>query len=281
MILTSPRTIEELNNLLPYSDGFIIGINDYCVNINNGFSIEQIKQINKIIKENKKQIFININKNMNNQDIENIKLILKELNNLNIDGLLFYDIGIVNLSKKLKLNYDLVWSQEHLTTNYNTCNYWYKQGIKYTFLSSEITKKEIQEIIKNTKMKLIITLFGYLPMFTSKRHLVSNYLETFNLKKQGKYIYKEGKTYPIIDNKLGTTVYSNYILDGLEEYLELKDNYLFLNNFNIDEETFLKTIKIYKNLNKKNLIKSKEEMEKLYSNLSKGFLYKNTVYKVK
>lgn len=281
MFITTPRNKKEFNNLLPYIDAFLFGINDYSVNFSNSFTLKEIEEFNKIIKQNNKQIFISLNKNMHNSDIENIKEILVKLNDLNINGLFFYDIGIVNLKNKLNLNYDLVWSQEHLTTNYNTCNFWYNQGVNYAFLSSEITKFEIENIIKNTKMKLIITLFGHIPMFTSKRHLVNNYLETFNLKTNGKYIYKEEKTYPIVDNQLGTVVYSCDILNGLEETLELKNNYIFLNNFNIDEEKFLKVVKLYNQLNPNNLTKTKQEIEEMFKNTSKCFLYTETIYKVK
>lgn len=281
MFITTPRNKKEFNNLLPYIDAFLFGINNYSVNFSNNFDLTEIEEFNRIIKQNKKQIFVSLNKNMHNNDIEDIKEILTKLNELKIDGLFFYDIGIVNLKNKLNLNYELVWSQEHLTTNYNTCNYWYKQGISYTFISSEITKFEINNIIKNTKMKLIIPLFGYIPIFTSQRHLVNNYLETFNLKGNGKYLYKEEKTYPIIDNNLGTVVYSNSILNGLEESLELKDNYIFLNNFNIDEPKFLEIVKLYKNLNVNNLEKTKLKIEKMFKNTSKCFLYTETIYKVK
>ena len=277
MLVTTPRSEKELINLINLYDAFIFGIKDYSVNIIETFTLEEIKKFNKIIKDNNKEIFINMNKNMNNSDIEKIKPILIELNNLNINGLFFYDIGIVNLKSKLNLNYDLVWSQEHLTTNYNTINYWYKKGIKYTNLSTEITKGEILDIKKNTKSKLFITLFGYLPMFTSKRHLVNNYLETFNLNKEGKYILKEDKMYPIIDNNLGTTVYSNYILNGISEYQKLKDNYIFLNNFNIDEQLFIKVSKYFNNVNDDNINK----LNNLFTNLSSGFLYQPTIYRVK
>ena len=272
MLVTTPRSKEELNNILEEYDAFIFGVKDYSVNLINTFTLEEIKEFNRIIKDNNKQIFISLNKNMTNDDIENIQPILKELENIKIDGLLFYDIGIVNLHQKLNLNYDLVWNQEHLVTNYNTINYWYKKGVKYAFLSSEITAKEIKDIIKNTNSKLMITLFGYIPMFTSKRHLVDNYLETFNLKGNPKYIENSDNIYPIIDDKLGTTVYSNYILDGSKEYEDLKDNYIFINNFNIDEKTFSKVSKY---------IKEKKNLNDLFNNLSTGFLYKPTIYKVK
>lgn len=283
-ILTTPRSLNELNNLLPYTDAFLFGIEDFSVNFSNNFNLEQIKEFNKIIKKNNKQIFISTNKNMHNKDIETLKNILISLNELKIDGLLFYDIGIVNLKGKLNLNYDLVWAQEHLTTNYNTCNFWYQKGIKYGLISNEITKEEIINIKKNTNMQLIVTLFGYLPMFTSKRHLVDNYLQTFKLKQKGFYLKKENKTYPIIDNKEGTVVYSNYILNGIDEYLEFKNNnidYIFLNNFNIKEEIFLNVVNNYFNLTNENLEITKENLNKIIKNSSKGFLYTETIYKVK
>ena len=59
-----------------------------------------------------------------------LKAVLLELNNYDITGVMYYDISIVNLKEKLNLKYDLVWSQEHLTTNYFTCNYWYSKSIK-------------------------------------------------------------------------------------------------------------------------------------------------------
>ena len=34
----------------------------------------------------------------------------------------------------------------------------------------------ILEIRKNTQVKLMVNIFGYLPMFVSKRHIVKNYL---------------------------------------------------------------------------------------------------------
>lgn len=283
MILTTPRSIDELNNLLPYCNAFLFGIDGYSVNHINYFTVDEIKKINQIIKKNNKQIFISLNKNMHNSDIKEIKKILLFLNELHIDGLFFYDVGIVNLKNKLDLNYDLVWAQEHLTTNYNTCNFWYQNGVKYGFISSEITKKEIIAIQNNTNMKLIVTLFGYLPMFTSKRHLVDNYLQTFKLNKKGHFIEKENKLYPIIDRKEGTTVYSNYILNGLEEYLDLQSNnidYIFLNNFNIDEQVFLKVIQSYYKLNSDNLEVTKTQLNESLAT-SKGFLYTETIYMVK
>ena len=224
--------------------------------------------------ETNKEIFVAINKNIYSSELDNLKKILKELEQLNIKGIFFADIAVLNIVNSLKLNIPLVWSQEHLTTNYLTINNWYQMGCEYTYISNDITLREIKEIKEKAQAKLIIPIFGYIPIFTSKRHEVKNYLDHFNIKDDSKinYIEKEDKIYPIGDNLEGTTVYSNNILNGYKEYKELDVDYVTLNSFNIDNKEFIKILRTFK---------EKKEQDLILENTDKGFLYKETIYKVK
>ena len=259
------RNTKEIEKLEPLVDAFIIPIKDYSINYESYFTLEELDKI-----KTEKEIFVSINRNIHNNEIEAFKELLMSLNEKNIKGVIFYDIAVINLKNKLKLKYDLVWSQEHLTTNYMTINYWNEKGAKYTYLSSEITIDEIKEIIDNTTSKLFLNVFGHIPIFTSRRHLVNNYIETFSLNKSDSYVLsKEGKTYPITDSDNGTTVYSDYILNALEKVKNLNIDYLVFNPFDIEEKAYLQVIKDFKE-NKKSTYP--EEL---------GFLEKETVYKVK
>lgn len=247
-------------------DTFILPIDDLSVNYETTFGIGDIKKINDI-----KKSFIVINKNIHNSELSKLKEVLLEIEKLDVLGIIFYDIALVNLKNKLNLKTPLVWHQEHLTTNYKTVNYWKNKGIEYAYLSSELTKRELDEIAKNTSVKTLVNVFGYIPMFTSRRNLVNNYLETFNLKenKSKKIIKKEGKSYIINDDKNGTVVYSDYVLNALDEDFSLFDYIVFNSNY-IDEEVVLDTIEKYKKGNT------------LYKYpINHGFLYKETIYKVK
>ena len=244
----------------------------------------KLTEVLDIIKKNSdKDIFVSLNKNMHDNDLENLKDTLLKLDKTNVKAVIYYDISIVNLKQELELNLELVWNQEHMTNNYFTINYWKEHGVNYTWLSNDITLKEIKEIKENVDSKLMIELFGYVPMFTSYRHLINNYLKTFNLKeKKEYYIEKEGKSYSIVDDERGTTVYSSNILNGLYESVELNDfDYIILNSYNIDEDCFEIVVELFNNVNDKN----KEEYKKIISNMfektDSGFLYKETVYKVK
>ena len=273
--LIYPNSFEQIQKSINLIDGFIIGINGLCVNTP---LIINKEEIDKYLLFNK-EVFISLNKNMFNSDIELLTETLIYLNNKNIKGVLFYDLSVLNLVNKLSLNIPLVWSQEHLTNNYLTCNYYKEQGVKFVNISGEITLKEILEIRENTSIKLIVPIFGYLPMFNSKRHIVNNYLETFNIKRDNNMFYmsKEGKDYPLVDDIYGTTAYSANILCGLEELSVLEENnidYVTLNSFNIDDDKFVEVLNVFKNKNLNN-------MEEMFNNLDKGFLYKETIYRVK
>lgn len=249
-------SIKEAKEIKDWIDAFLIPLKDLSINYTNTFTIDEIKQVQKLDKET----FVIINKNIENKELDKLEKVLKELDELNLQGIIFYDIAIVELKKELNLKTDLVWNQEHLSTNYESVNYWYEKGAKYSYLSSEITKNEIEEIRKKTKAKLMINAYGYIPMFTSKRHLVDNYLETFSIKEKGNIIYKEEKNYNIKDEKNGTTVYTDYILN-IKENIDV--DYNIYNSNMIDEEEF-----------KQVLINNTKKEET-------GFLYKETIYKVK
>lgn len=281
-LLIMPKSIDQIESLIEDIDGVIVGIKDLSINQPAYFTLDEIKKINEIIKNNGKEIFVSLNKNMFNKDLEILEYTLLQLDNLKLNGILYYDIAIVNFKKNLKLVTPLVWNQEHLTTNYLTSNFWYEYGAKYTMLSSEITLDEINEIKENAKAKIMVPIFGYLPMFVSRRHLVKNYLDTFKIKDDSSinYIEKENKTYAIIDSDDGTIAYSNKCLNGINETLKLNSDYIVLNSFNINNATFRRVVSMYNIVNESNVQEFKEEIDKMLET-DTGFLYKETVYEVK
>ena len=281
-LLIIPKSIDQIESLIEDIDGVIVGIKDLSINQPAYFTLDEIKKINEIIKNNGKEIFVSLNKNMFNKDLEILEYTLLQLDNLKLNGILYYDIAIVNFKKNLKLVTPLVWNQEHLTTNYLTSNFWYEYGAKYTMLSSEITLDEINEIALNANAKTMVPIFGYLPMFVSRRHLVKNYLDTFKIKDDSNinYIEKENKTYAIIDSNDGTIAYSNKCLNGINETLKLNVDYIVLNSFNINNATFKRVVSMYNIVNESNVQEFKEEIDKMLDT-DTGFLYKETVYEVK
>lgn len=271
---------------LEYSDGIILGVKNLSVNLPFYIDVEELEPY-KNIKNQGKYLFIMLNKNMHNDDLEYLKKVMIVLSKYSIDGVFFYDIGVFHLKETLNLSYPFIWSQEHLTTNAETCNYWFSHGVTGVYLSNEITKQEIYDIRIGTDAQLFLNIFGYLPMFCSKRHLVKNYLKHFKLSSNGDFYYmeKENKKYPIIDDDNGTTVYSSHILNAVSEYFDFVNmdiEYVIFNSFHILPSTFYQILDLFSNMTEENKVKQVRLISELcQGNDDRGFLYKETVYKIK
>ena len=138
--------VEPMNkeNLKFNCDGLILAIKDYAVESNTYFTLEEIKNISDSFSG---EIFVKLNKNLMNDDIPFVKDILVQLDKMNITGVFFYDLAVLELKRELNLNIDLVWNQTHMVNNYKTCDYYNSRGVKYALLGKEITLDEIGQII--------------------------------------------------------------------------------------------------------------------------------------
>ena len=110
---------KELSEYLEFTDSFIIGLKDFSVNYFE-VSLEEIEEL--LRKYSNINLFIAINKNIFNNDLNNLEENLIKLEKLNIKGIMFYDLSVLSIVKRLKLNLDLVYHQSHMVTNYNIIN---------------------------------------------------------------------------------------------------------------------------------------------------------------
>ena len=266
-------------------DGLILSLKDYAVQSPVYYTLEEIK---KIKQENSTlEIFININKNILNEDIEDLKKILKELDTLNLKGIMFYDLALLKLKKDLDLKTDLIWNQTHMVNNYKTCNYYNSKGVKYALLGKELTLEEIIEIIKNTTIKPMVEVVGLPSVAFSKRKLITNYFK--DLQKEGKSILdvKEKLTdsiYELTEDENGTSFFLKDIVNGtsiIKDLFEANLEYIIMREYGIEENTFRSLL-----IDTKSYIKTSctdtsyvSKYEKLGNNTS--FFFKKTIYQVK
>jgi collagenase-like PrtC family protease len=284
-ILVMPNKKEDISEFISEVDAILLGITDFSVNFTE-ISLDELKSIAAEVKQNQKELFISLNKNMHNGDLEKLEEILKQCEQLKIDGIFYYDVAVLQIHNQLNLTVPLIWSAEHLTTNQYTIQYWKNEGIQGVFLSNEITKEEILEIQKNSQVICITQVFGHLPMYVSQRHAIENYLKHFHLSTDSPkfYLWKEEKQYPILERKIGTEIYSNFLLNAIVEYLEYQKNkmdYAFISGFSIPLEKLKVVIQCFQTVTEENAQEKKEKIESLFSNTGTGFLYKETIYQVK
>lgn len=276
-LVVIPDSKDMLNNLLDKDiNGFILSIKDLSVNSNYYITINELKKIIPIIKSNNKKIYISLNKNMFNKDLIYLEEILKELNKLDIDKIMFYDLSVINICNRLNIKKELVIYQDHLNLSINSHMFYKKRNIFSSFISSDITYKEVNDIKDNTNMTLFLMVYGYIPMSNSKRSLVTNYLKYINKedKLNDKYYYlKEENSdnyYLIKEDEDGTTVYTKDKINLINEIDKIDNiDYYVINALNSNMEEINNIINKFNNK-----VKDNEEHE-IY------FFEKETIYKVK
>jgi len=173
-----------------------------------------------------------------------------------------------------------------MVTNYNTCNYYYDKGVKYAYLSSEITMEEIMEINKKSNIKTFCLFLGYPVMAVSKRSLLTNYFK-YHKKEIKPYLEvfeKASNNKVIVSESDETSFYNGKVINGIIPFYNLLDSvdYGILKEQYIDRETFFKICKLF-NMARNNE-KEKEEVVKEVNELIgtyDGFFFKKTIYKVK
>ena len=278
-LLVEPENKENLNF---NCDGVILAIKDYAVESSTYYSLDEIRDI---CNNYNGEIFVKLNKNLMNDDILHVKDILIKLDKLNISGVFFYDLAVLELKRELNLNINLVWNQTHMVNNYRTCNYYYNKGVKYALLGKEITLEEILEIIRLSDITCMVEVVSKPSVAFSKRKLVSNYYKDMGINGSRELIVNEkvsNLNFDIKEDDNGTVFFLDLVTNGTSIIKDLYDNgcsYIIMREYGIDNFSQL-VIDTFEYI--KDCCSDLEYVEK-YKKLgdSTNFFFKKTIYRVK
>ncbi len=275
--------VSNISNIEEYkkigADAFIFGLKNYCSGYYNCLTLDEIK---KLRQDYDGELFIAINKNIFNDELKGVEEALVFLDKIHVDGVLFYDLAILSIKRRLNLSLPLVWNQTHMVTNYNSCNYYYDKGVEYGVLASEITLDEVNELKQKTKMKLFLNVFGYQVMSYSRRNLVDNYFKSIGKEREKEsYIIKNnGEDYIIKQEDNGACLFSRKLLNGSVVIPNTNVDYVILNDMDVLQDTFIKCFTLFRKLIDTKDEKYVKEIDSLIGE-DRGFFFKKTIYKVK
>ena len=268
------------NNFLEYLDngldGIILPLENFSVDYFKYYSISDIRECRK---STDKLLYVVINKMIFNNELDNLLSVLKELESIKIDGVFFYDLAVLNLVKENKININLIYNGTHMVTNSDTINLYYDLGVKGAYLSNEITKDEVLNIRNNTKSDLFILLLGNPVVAMSRRSLLTSYFANKNKSNNDLITIKEpksGQEFLVKEDNNGTTFFYNRRLNLSNVYKELVDSGI---NYGIVEQGDYSSDE-YKELINSFISFNKQKIDELAGH-NRGFLYRETIYKVK
>lgn len=255
-------------------DGYIIHLEKLDTYPGKCYQIDEAISLAKDIKKAKKKVIASIDKVFSEDDLSYLQQVIYLIAE-NFDFIIFSDFSVEYLLKeyKEKLIYDpktLVCSKKEVETIDTK-----------TFISLEMSKEEVSDIIKTNFQKICYTVFGLRQMMYSRRPLLSIYNDfsgsnTYN--KNVLYDLKEemrDDLYKIIENDNGTFVFTPYFFYNPLIDFSLDDLFICrIDPYLLKEEDCEFLTSLYKE-NIDSVLrdnKMKEYFGKKHMRISKGFL---------
>ncbi|MBQ6135258.1 MAG: U32 family peptidase [Bacilli bacterium] len=264
-------------------DGIILPLEGFSVESVLSFSMDEIKRIKR---ESHCEVFVKLNKNFMNEDIEDLKNILIELDQLKIDGVFFYDLAVLQIKKEMHLMLPLIWNQTHMVNNMKTCNYYHSKGVEYALVGKEITLEEIHEILEGTSMKIMVEVVSRPSVAFSKRSLITNYYHDLQKEGGNSLTVTEGvsnRSFRLLENEDGTSFFLDTITNGvgvIQDLYRWKTSYIVMREYGM-ESFFGELVHDTKDYIQKNCEDSSYVLK--YQKLGDytNFFFQKTIYRVK
>jgi len=170
--------IEKLKIALLYgADIVYIGGKKYSLRANaSNFTIEDIKSSCVFAHELGKKVYVTVNILFHDEDLEEVKAYLKELENVGVDAVIICDAFLIPIIKKETPKLKIVMSTQMSTSNTLSVKHFLEEGVDSIVLAREVTKKEIKEIYDETHADLEVFLHGAMCTCYSGRCVLSNYV---------------------------------------------------------------------------------------------------------
>lgn len=280
-LLVDLKSIENIDKYI--ADGFIISSDIYSTHNDKCFSFEEMKLINNYTNKNNKLLIINIDRIIEEEELDNVKNYIDNLLTLNVDYFIYGDFAILKYFKDLNLTSKLIYDPKTMITNYYEADF-HNRYNSLVAINNELTLDEINNIIK--AKNVVMEVYGFHQMFYSRRQLLSNYSkfkkEDRNLINQELRIVEEKRDneYPIFESKNGTFIYTSFIYCLFKELKELDElKFIRINTSFIEEAKILKIIEIYSQFLKdfSRADELYEELKLIDNRIDSGFLYKGSV----
>ncbi len=247
-ILILIENIEDIDKLKSVDiNKFLYPLKFFSIGFNKYYDLNEVKEENS---------YIYINKMMSNNDLDNLAKVLTKLPS-NIKGIVFDDLGIIEIVKNL--NVEKILFSSHFNLNSKSVDAMLEY-VDTVIISPDLTTEETNHIISECKNRVGIYGYGYLPVTYSKRKLNTNYADYHDLNYNSKLKLKNTDfDFISIENEDGTIFYYDKVFNGLNIDYKEKPKYVLVNLFNIEVNAFFN--------NKYNEYK--------------GFLENETIYKLK
>ena len=200
----------------------------------DNFSLEEMAVGQAFARQRNKKVYVTVNILAHNCDLQQIPPYLEKLEEMQVDGLIISDPGIIKLAQRYAPSLSLTLSTQASVTNYQTAAFYRDLGVKRIVLARELSLEEIQEIKQKVDIEIEMFIHGAMCVSYSGRCLLSHYM-TGRSANYGacahpcRYRYalveekRPGEYYPIEEDQRGSYILNSRDLCLLEYVPRLMD----------------------------------------------------------
>ena len=177
-LLSPAGDLERLKVTLLYgADAVYIGGSKYSLRANaTNFDLDEIKEGCEFAHKLGKRVYLTLNMIFHNEDTKELKDYIRDVASCGIDAFIVSDPYIISYIKDNYKDIEVHLSTQASTTNYETVDFFTKQGIDRVILARELSKDEIKEIVDKSKVDIEVFIHGAMCTCFSGRCALSNYV---------------------------------------------------------------------------------------------------------
>ncbi len=174
-LLAPAGNLEKLKIAFMYgADAVFIGGKKFSLRARaSNFDIPDIKEACDFAHERGKKVYVTTNIFPHNDNLEGLVEYLQDLETAGVDAIICASPVIIDTAKE-HTNLEIHISTQQSSSNYESVNFWYNEGIKRVVLARELNKFEIQELRENTECDIEVFIHGGMCVSYSGRCTLSN-----------------------------------------------------------------------------------------------------------
>ena len=139
------------------------------------FTFEQLHDGVNFAHSLNKRVYVTVNIVLHNKEAKELLNYLKKIEESGADAIIVSDPYVMDVALK-NTSLEVHLSTQQSSMNYESCKYFYEQGVKRIVLARECTKEDITSIINHVPVEIEVFIHGAMCAGISGRCVLSNFL---------------------------------------------------------------------------------------------------------
>ncbi len=174
------------------------------------FSLEELPEIVKQCHASKVKAFLTLNTIIYNNELEEIKKIIKSAKEAGVDAIICWDLAVIQECKKQKIPFHV--STQASIANSESAKFYKQLGAERIVLARECTLEQIKEIKKNADVEIETFVHGAMCVSVSGRCFMSHHIFKKSANR-GECLQPCRREYKIVDEENNELIIGNdYVL---------------------------------------------------------------------